>query len=67
MICGRRRRLDDEHFLAAHVLFDSHKRLAIGKRLDGALAEFAADGFANGASQRFVRCAAKNFHKVDSG
>ena len=62
MIGRWRGRLHDEYFLAAHVLLDLHERLAVGKRLDRALAELDADGFANGARQRFIRCAAENFH-----
>ena len=56
--------MDDEHVFTTHVLLDFHEGLAIGKRLDGALAELAADGFANGPGQRFVRCAAENFHAL---
>jgi hypothetical protein len=64
VIRRRRRRLDDEHVFAAHIFLDLHKRLAVGKRLDGAFAELAADGFANGPGQRFIRCAAENFHEL---
>jgi len=64
VIRRRRRRLDDEHVFAAHIFLDLHKRLAVGKRLDGAFAELAADGFANGPGQRYIRRAAENFHEL---
>ena len=63
MIGGRRGGLDDENILASHVFLNPHKRLPIGKRRDGDFAQLNADGFANGASQRFIGGSAENFHK----
>ena len=65
VIGGRRRGLDDEDILAADVFLDFDKRLAIRKGRDGAFAEFNADGFADGAGQRFVGGAGKNFHNLN--
>jgi hypothetical protein len=55
-------RLDDEHILTADILLHLHKRFAIRERFDGALADFHADGIANGLRQAGIRRAAKNFH-----
>ena len=63
MIGRGRGRLDDENIFAAHVLLNLYKRFAIGKRGDGALAKFAADGFANGVGEWLIGGAAKNFHR----
>ena len=51
--------------LAAHVLLDFYERLPIRKRFDGAFAQLHPDGRANGPGQRFVRCAAENFHNCN--
>lgn len=63
MIRRRGGRLDDENVLAPHIFLDLHKRLTVRKRTDVAFAEFATDIFADGAGQRLVRRAGKNFHR----
>jgi hypothetical protein len=65
VVGGRRRRLDDEHVLTAHVFLDLHKRFAVGERSDIAPAQFAADGFANRLGQGLIGGAAENFHELN--
>lgn len=62
MIRRRASRLDDENILAADIFLDFDEGFAIGKRLDGGLAQLHADGGANRFGKRAVRCAAKNLH-----
>ena len=56
--------MDDEDLLAAHVLVNLYKRLAIGERLDGTLSEFDSDVIADGVGQRQIGVSTKYFHGV---
>ena len=54
--------MDHEHFLPADVLFNLHKRLAIGKGGDGAFAKLDSDVFTNGGGERRIGGAGEYFH-----
>ena len=66
-------RLDHEHFLPAHVLFDFHLHFAIGEARDHGLARAHAQFAADAGRQRFVGIAGKDkqvafvLHVVRSG
>ena len=64
MVRGRRGRLNDENVFAADIFLDFHKGFTVGERGDVAVAEFAANVFADGAGQRLVRRAGKDFHRL---
>ena len=56
--------MDHVNILAANILLHLHKRLAVGKGCNRALAQFHANGFADGPRQGFVCRSGKYFHKI---
>ena len=56
--------MDQKDIFAADVLFDLHESLPIREGADRAFAQLCSDGFSNGAGERRVGRASKNFHEL---
>jgi hypothetical protein len=64
MVGGRGTGLDDKNVLAPDIFLDFDERFAVGKRLDGALAQLNADISGNVGCQRRIGVAGKKLHKL---
>ena len=62
MVGRRAGGLDDEDVLAPDIFLDFDEGLAVGKRRDGAFAQFHADGGGDAFGQRRIGRAGKNLH-----
>ena len=56
--------MDQKHIFAANVLLDLDECFAIRKSIDGAFAQFNADGIGDGLRERRIGTAGKNLHRI---